>query len=123
MEPRILLTDDDELILIAMEELLLSEGFAVSTASSGADALQQAADARFDLFVLDVIMPGMQGFEVCRRLRQTPGYEQVPIVMLTAKSAAADKRRGLEAGASCFLPKPIDPARLLDKIRQALESP
>ncbi len=120
MSKHILLTDDDELVLIAMGELMNAEGYEVETACSGQDGLNKAAATQFDLVVLDVIMPGMQGFDVCRALRRMEAYQDVPIIMLTAKSGEADRRRGLEAGASFFLPKPIDPMLLLDKIQQAL---
>ena len=120
MQKRILLIDDDELILIAMEELFGSEGLAVTTASSGKEGLDKASRTRFDIVVTDVIMPGMQGFDACKALRRMEAYEEVPIVMLTAKSGEADRKRGLDAGADLFLPKPIDPARLLALAMEAL---
>ena len=120
MPHKILLTDDDELVLIAMEEFLLAEGFEVETVSSGKECLRRLSESRFDLLVLDVIMPGMQGFEVCRAARQLEAYRDVPIIMLTAKSGEEDRRRGLEAGASLFLPKPINPAVLLGMIGRSL---
>ncbi len=113
MSCRILVTDDDELVLIAVEGLLVSEGFDVMTATNGPEALEKAAAESFELFLLDIIMPGMSGFEVCEKLRAMPAYAQTPIVMLTAKSAEADRKRGLEIGATRFLPKPIDPKELV----------
>lgn len=120
MQKRILLTDDDELVLIAMEELLHAEGYAVETASSGRQCLELLTGPPYDLLVMDVIMPGMQGFELCRTVRELDGYGDIPIIMLTAKSGEEDRRRGMESGASMFLPKPIDPVLLLSMIEQTL---
>ncbi len=122
MAQRILLIDDDELVLLSLEDLLTAEGFAVDTASQGAAGLAKAQATRYDLVVLDVIMPGMSGFEVCRALRALPDYAGVPVIMLTAKSGEADRAQGLAMGASHFLPKPTDPFRLLNLIQEALRT-
>jgi DNA-binding response OmpR family regulator len=118
MKPRVLVIDDDELMLISLEELLASEGLDVATAASGADALEKAGDERFDIVVLDLVMPGMSGFEVCRALRGMEGYRNVPIVMLTAKSGESDRKMGLEAGSDRFLPKPTDPSALVAILKE-----
>jgi two-component system chemotaxis response regulator CheY len=116
----VLVVDDDELVRLTLAELLATEGFAVTTAVDGDQALRIAAGTRHDLVLLDVVMPGMTGFEVCRALRALAEYRDVPIVMLTAKSREPDRRKGLEAGATHFLPKPVHPARLLETIRGAI---
>ena len=121
MSKRILAIDDDELVLLSMEELLTTEGHAVTTAPGGKSGLEVAAQTRFDLVLLDLVMPGMSGFEVCRALRGMAGYGDVPIVMLTAKSTSADREEGLAAGATLFLPKPIHPVKLVETVRQALQ--
>ncbi len=118
MSHKILIVDDDELVLISVKTLLESEGFIVDTASNGKDALAQAESGQFDLFMLDVIMPGMSGFDVCQALRATERYKQAPIVVLTAKSAEADRKKGIEAGATRFLPKPIQPESLLSVLEE-----
>jgi two-component system cell cycle response regulator len=123
MSHKILLIDDDELILLSLESLLESEGYEVVTASSGAEALKTASAQTFDVFILDVIMPGMSGFEVCTALRAMDTYGHVPIVMLTAKSTDADRERGLASGATRFLPKPIDPDKLLEILQSVLAEP
>jgi CheY-like chemotaxis protein len=120
MSRRILAIDDDELVLLSLEELLASDGYEVTTAPGGKDGLEQAAKGTYDLVLLDLVMPGMSGFEVCRALRALEAYRRVPIVMLTAKSAPADREQGLAAGATLFLPKPIHPAKLLETVREAL---
>ena len=123
MEPKkILFTDDDELIGLAMADLLGAEGFQVTTAACAEAGIAAARAEPFDLVIVDLIMPGMLGFEVCRALRAMPDYVDVPIVMLTAKSGEEDRKKGLEAGATRFLAKPIDPTRLLAEIREALGS-
>jgi DNA-binding response OmpR family regulator len=117
----ILVVDDDELVLLAIRELLTPLGFAVTLASNGADALRKAANQRFEAVILDVIMPEMDGFEVCRKLRQLEAHRETPILMLTAKSGEEDKQRGMEAGANLYLPKPIAPKRLIALVEEAVK--
>ncbi|MBW2056810.1 MAG: response regulator [Deltaproteobacteria bacterium] len=121
MARRILVVDDDELVLVALRELLAPRGYAVTTVQSGAQALEEIENHRFDLLILDVIMPRMDGFQLCERIRATEGYSRTPIVMLTAKSDPDEEKRGLAAGADLFLPKPIPPQRLLDLIEATVE--
>ncbi len=121
MSKKILVVDDDELVLIALQELLTPHGFSVTPASSGPEALEKIAAEKFDLVILDVIMPEMNGFEVCEKIRRMASYAETPIVMLTAKSAEEDKRRGVEAGANLYLPKPIAPKRLIVLLEEAMK--
>ncbi|MBW1668784.1 MAG: response regulator [Deltaproteobacteria bacterium] len=122
MAKRILVVDDDEMVLIALNELLSPKGYEVETVAGGKEALERLADHSYDLLMLDVIMPEMDGFELCKRVRQIKEYSKTPIVFLTAKSAEEDKVRGLEAGANLFLSKPISPEKLLSIIAEALGS-
>ena len=121
MAKKILVVDDDELVLIALEALLVPVGYEVTTASNGAEALEKLAQGPVDLMILDILMPGMNGFELCEKIRGQEQYKVVPIIMLTAKSGAEDKKKGMEAGATLFLPKPIAPQILLDLVKKALE--
>ena len=121
MAKNILVVDDDELVVIALEELLAPAGYEVTTACSGNDELQRLDEKRFDLIILDIIMPGMNGFDLCLRIRELEQYRTVPIIMLTAKSSAEDKKKGIDVGANLFLPKPIAPQRLLDLVKSALQ--
>jgi CheY-like chemotaxis protein len=121
MAKKILVVDDDELVLIAIQELLSPLGFSVVKACSGADALEKIAQEQFDLIILDIIMPEMDGFEVCQRIRQTNSYTETPIMMLTAKSGEEDKERGIEVGANLYLPKPISPKKLIALVEEALK--
>lgn len=121
MAKKILVVDDDELVLLAIQELLTPLGFSVTPLSSGPEALTQASGDRFDLVILDVIMPEMDGFEVCQKIRRMDSYAETPILMLTAKSGEEDKQRGMEAGANLYLPKPISPKRLIALVEEALK--
>ena len=104
MAKKILVVDDDELVLIAIQELLTPLGFSVTIMSNGPGALEKASGEQFDLVILDVIMPEMDGFEVCQRIRRMEPYTETPILMLTAKSGEEDKQRGMDAGANLYLP-------------------
>ncbi|RJR50145.1 MAG: response regulator [Desulfobacteraceae bacterium] len=120
MPKRILVVDDDEMVLMALDELLKPEGYSVQTVSSGSEALKKLDENGYDLLMFDVIMPEMDGFELCRRVRQKEKYKETPIVFLTAKSRDEDRARGLEAGANLFLSKPISPDRLIQIVSSAL---
>ena len=121
MSKKILVVDDDELVLIAIRELLTPLGFSVTTAPNGADALEKATSSHFDLVILDVIMPGMDGFEVCQKIRRIDSYTETPVMMLTAKSWEEDRQRGLEMGANLYLSKPISPKRLIVLVEEAIK--
>ena len=120
MARRILVVDDDEMVLIALEELLSSKGYEVRTVPGGVQALETMEKESFDLMILDLVMPGMDGYEVCRRIRRDERFREIPVVMLTALSGEEDRKKGEEAGANLFLPKPISPQRLLALIESAL---
>jgi two-component system alkaline phosphatase synthesis response regulator PhoP len=121
MSQKILVVDDDELVVLAIRELLTPLGFSVTTCSSGPEALEKAIADRYDLVMLDVVMPEMDGFEVCQRLRRIDSYVETPIMMLTAKSGEEDKRRGMEVGANLYLSKPISPKRLIALVEEAIK--
>jgi CheY-like chemotaxis protein len=120
MAKRILVVDDDEMVLMALDELLKPEGYEVQTVSSGTEALQKLDQNGYDLLMLDVIMPEMDGYELCKRIREKEKYKETPVVFLTAKSRDEDRARGLEAGANLYLSKPISPDKLLGIVSDAL---
>jgi CheY-like chemotaxis protein len=118
---RILVVDDDRLIRRTLTAVLRPEGFGVIEADSGEKALELYADARPDLILLDVMLPGINGFETCRRLRSQYGDEAAPVIFITAKSESDDVVEGLSAGGVDYLPKPIRAKEALARIRTHLQ--
>jgi two-component system response regulator MprA len=114
---RILVVDDDPMVATTVQRVLRPEGYDVDIALGGAEALEQAHAHRPDLVVLDLMMPGIDGLEVCRQLRASGN---LPILMLTARSGTADRVRGLDTGADDYLVKPFAYAELLARVRALL---
>lgn len=117
MTARILVVDDVPANLKLLEGRLAAEYFEVITATSGREALDVCARAQCDVILLDVMMPGMNGFEVCRRLKADPATHHIPVVIVTALDQPADRVRGLEAGADDFLTKPVADVALFARVR------
>ena len=117
MSARILVVDDVPANVKLLEARLSAEYFDVVTASCGAEALEICARGECDIVLLDVMMPDMDGFEVCRRLKASPATHFVPVVMITALDSPADRVRGLEAGADDFLTKPVSDIVLIARVR------
>src|SRR5437016_4006589 len=117
MTARILVVDDAPPNVKLLEARLSAEYFEVLTAGSGPEALAICQDGACDIVVLDIMMPGMDGFEVCRRLKTNPTTAHLPVVIVTALDQPADRLRGLEAGADDFLTKPIDEVALVARLR------
>jgi len=115
--PRILIVDDDAELCGLLNEYLSGQGYEVRVANHGSQGLDAALDPAVDLVVLDVMLPGLDGFEVLRRLRQ---QSQVPVIMLTARGEDVDRIVGLELGADDYLPKPFNPRELVARIRAIL---
>ena len=114
----VLIIEDEEAILLALEDDLRAEGYAVASATDGPSGLRMAGEHAFDLIVLDIMLPGMNGFEVCRRLRQNG--VTTPILILTAKSQEIDKVLGLELGADDYVTKPFSRRELLARVKAIL---
>jgi len=117
---RILLVDDDPEVVNLFSYTLKRAGYEVDTALSGEAALQQARQVRPNAIVLDVMMPGMDGYTVARQLRAQPETAAIPIVMLTARALVPDRVAGLQAGATAYLVKPVMPSALVRTIRDIL---
>lgn len=115
MARKILVIEDDRDIARLVELHLRDEGYSVTSVSDGRAGLQRALGAPFDLVILDLILPGMDGLEVCRRLRARPDY--TPVLMLTAKSTDVDRILGLELGADDYLTKPFNVRELLARVK------
>jgi len=117
MNERILVVDDTPAILEAVTDSLAAEGFDVHAESDGRAALDVAEAESFDLLILDLMLPGLSGTEICRRLR---AESAVPIIMLTARDAEADRVLGLETGADDYITKPFSEVELLSRVRAIL---
>ena len=120
MAKSILIVDDDEMVRIALRELLKPEGYEIEAVGSGKEALERISEKIYDLLIFDIIMPEMDGFELCRQVRSREDYTDVPVVFLTAKSREEDRAHGIDVGANLFLSKPISPSKLLDIISGAI---
>lgn len=112
-----LIVDDIPTNVRLLEARLSAEYFEVATASSGAQALEICADGKIDLILLDVMMPEMDGFEVCQRLKADPLTSHIPVLMVTALDQPSDRVRGLEAGADDFITKPVDDVQLMARVK------
>jgi PleD family two-component response regulator len=117
---RILVVEDDSGTAEFLSSLLAPENYQVTTAEDGASGLLRAQRDRPDLILLDVLLPGMNGFEVCQRLRQDPATAAIPIILLTALGETKDKITGLKLGADDYVPKPFDASELAARIERAL---
>jgi len=115
-QPRILVVDDTAANIRLLEAVLGPHGYTIDRATSGAEALELLRASTPDLVLLDIVMPGLDGYEVCRRIRATSELELLPVVMITA-SSGQEKVRALEAGADDFVAKPFDQAELLARVR------
>ena len=114
---RVLVIDDDIELCNLVSRYLTHEGFQVECINGGADGAEQALSGNYALVVLDVMMPGLNGFDVLRQIRAT---SRIPVLMLTAKGDALDRVLGLEMGADDYLPKPFNPQELAARIRAIL---
>ena len=112
-----LLVDDDPVIVRLLEVNFRLEGFEVDTATSGIEAVEKARADRPDLVLLDVMMPGVDGWEACRRLREAPGLADVPVVFLSARAQEDDVARGYALGVVGYVTKPFDPQELIETVR------
>ncbi len=118
--PRILCVDDETANLHLLQSILIPRGYEVITASNGREALEKLRANKVAVVLLDVMMPEMDGFEVCREIKDNRRYKNIPIIMITALRSKEDRIRGIEAGAEEFLSKPFDQAEVLARIKMLL---
>ncbi|MCZ6789992.1 MAG: response regulator [Chloroflexi bacterium] len=120
MGKRVLVIEDDPSAARLVEYALEKEGYKVDVAVNGVEGLRKVQEEEPDLIILDVMLPGLDGFEVCHRMRADPGTAHVPILMLSAKAHATDRFTGLKVGADRYLAKPADPAEILACVKSLL---
>jgi two-component system, OmpR family, alkaline phosphatase synthesis response regulator PhoP len=118
---KILLADDEKDIVEFLEYNLKQEGFSVIAAYDGLETLEKIKENP-DLILLDIMMPKMDGYEVCKKIRATKGFEHTPIIFLTAKAGEVNEIKGLELGASDYIQKPISPRKLIARVKANLRS-
>ena len=123
MNRRVLIADDEPNIVISLEFLMRREGYAVTVARDGVAALDAIRRERPDLVLLDVMMPGMSGFDVCQAVRADESFAAVKIVMLTAKGRDTDTAKGIALGADAYMTKPFSTKDLAARVRELLGPP
>jgi len=121
MKAKILLADDEKDIIEFLKYNLEIEGFEVITAYDGDEVMSKIIENP-DLILLDIMMPKIDGFEVCRRIRKLPGFEKTPVIFLTARSGELDEIQGLEIGANDYIKKPISPKKLIARVKANLRN-
>jgi two-component system, OmpR family, alkaline phosphatase synthesis response regulator PhoP len=120
MKKRILIVDDEPNIVISLEFLMKREGYETTVAADGEAALAAMSRERADLVILDIMLPKLNGFDVCERIRAEPGWRETKIVMLTAKGRDTDLAKGLRLGADAYVTKPFSTQDLLVQVRRLL---
>jgi DNA-binding response OmpR family regulator len=120
MAKRVLVVDDEPNIVASLRFLMEREGFEVELAATGDAALSALEREPADLILLDVMMPELDGFEVCRRIRSNPAWQATKVVMLTAKGREAERDRGMALGADCYVTKPFSTRELIERVKAIL---
>ena len=117
---RILIVDDEPNIVLALELLMKKEGYEVHSVDDGERAVQAAKELRPDLIILDIMMPKMDGYEVCQRIRSDASLKDVSIIMLTAKGREVEKEKGMALGVDCYITKPFSTREVVLKVKELL---
>lgn len=120
MAKKILIVDDEVNIVISMEFLIKQAGYDLEIAQDGEEALEKVASFNPDLILLDVMMPKINGFEVCRRIRHNPDWQDIKIIMLTAKGREVEVTKGMALGADAYIIKPFSTKELMAEVKQIL---
>ena len=120
MDKKVLVIEDDPSVLRFLEYTLRQEGYQVLTATNGLMGIRAARNEGPDLIVLDIMLPGMDGFEICHRLRAEPETAQLPILILSAKAHEVDKATGLKVGADDYITKPANPSEIANRVEMLL---
>ena len=120
MSKNVLIVDDEPNIVISLEFLMEQAGYTTAVARTGDEALACIADFAPDLILLDVMLPGMSGFDICQTVRQTPDWQHIKIIMLTAKGRDVEVSKGLALGANAYITKPFSTKALMAEVREQL---
>ncbi len=116
----VLLLDSARYIVQIVSFNLRKKGFKVRKASSGKSALEKLSREKIDLVIMDVLLPGENGFEICRKIKEAPETCGIPVIILTAKGQDFDRARGIQVGAACYMTKPFSPRKLVEKVGEIL---
>ena len=119
---KVLLVDDSSMTLMMEQMVLRGQPYSIVTARNGREAVERAAHEKPDVILMDVVMPEMNGFEACRRIRQEPTLKNVPIIMVTTRGEEQSMETGFQSGCSDYITKPINGTELLTKVRAYLGS-
>lgn len=117
---RVLIVEDEMNILTSLVFVLERDGFSVETVANGSEAIDKVRSFRPDLVILDIMLPARSGYEICHEMQQDPELKSIPTLMLTAKAQEAERRKGMEVGATAYITKPFRVAELRSKIRSIL---
>ncbi len=120
---KVLVVDDEVYIVHILDFSLRMEGYEVVTALDGEQALEKVKSERPDLIVLDIMMPKLDGYDTCKRLKASQDTRDIPVILLSAKGRNVDQRMGFEAGADDYITKPFSPRKLVEKINSILAQP
>src|SRR5689334_18780778 len=120
MKPRVLIVEDEAPLVTMLRYNLEKEGFEVTEAGDGEEALAQIAEVRPDAVLLDWMLPLVSGIEVCRQIRRAPATRSLPVIMLTARGEEGDRVRGLNSGADDYIVKPFSPTELVARLRAVM---
>ena len=121
-QKKILIADDNENIRDALTYLLEDEGYDLQLASDGADTLRKVRERKPDILFLDIMMPEINGYDVCRTIKNDPDLKSIYIIMLTAKGQVAEQERGKEVGADEYIVKPFSPMEILARVKNLLQN-
>ena len=122
MTPTILLVDDEPNILLSLDFLMRKNGYKVLLARNGTEALQLLSEHLPNLVILDIMMPDVDGYEICTRIKNSTDYSSTKVIFLSAKSKESDISKGLEKGADAYITKPFSNRGLLDKVQELLSA-
>ena len=121
MPKKILIVDDEPSIIVPVQFLMEQNGYDVLVAFSGEEAMEIIAEKKVDLILLDIMLPVIDGFEVCQRVRENPQWNKIKIILLTALGSDANVEKGLALGADAYITKPFSNIEIVDKVKKLLE--